>query len=161
MENAAKLIAIPLLSLFLAACGGDESPKQTSAAAGPKVDKVLLVSETTLNDQPALSLALGGTGENYFDVTLYRSNTHAGYVGSSTSASNPSLNATANWDGKYYVQSSKHPTEVLLKFTSVTPSEAVIEFSAKLVNPSSGELLDLKNSVVKVEGEALQTITAQ
>src|SRR3546814_3161977 len=79
----------------------------------------------------------------------------------SASDSNSELDVSANWGGKYYVQSSKHPTEVTLKITSVTPTEAVIEFSAKLVNASSGEFLKLDNSVVKLEGEALEILTAQ
>lgn len=164
MENAAKLIAVTFLSLFLVACGNSDKPqaKSTAKAAGLTINKAIHVSDgdSTLNNQPAVTLYAGATDENYFEVTLYRSNVKAGYSATSSSASNPELSVSATWDGANYVQSSKHATEAALKITSITPTEAVAELSAKLVNPSSGKFLELQNSVVKVDGELLKRLTA-
>ena len=164
LENAAKLIAVTFLSLFLVACGGDETPQKTASIqpAGPRVDRVALVSdgEFTLQDKPAVSIYLGDAGENFADITFFRSNVRAGYAVTSVSSNKPELSVTATWDGASYFQSSKHATEAAFKIVSLTPTEAVVEFSAKLVNPKTGAFLMLEPSAVKVEGEMLKRLTA-
>lgn len=164
MENAAKLIAVTFLSLFLVACGGDETPQKTASnqPAGPRVDRVSLVSDGdfTLQGKPAVTVYLGDAGENYAEITVFRSNVRAGYAATSVSSNNPELSVSATWGGTNYVQSSKHATEAAFKIVSITPTEAVVEFGAKLINPSTGAFLTLKPSAVKVEGEMFKRLTA-
>ena len=160
MENAAKFIAVTFLSFFLVACGedtaGTNTQKQTEAKKS--VNKVLSVTdfEYTLNDRPAVSVTVGADDHNYFGITFYRENVRAGYSVAESGHDLQEISMDGTWDKVLYVQSSKHPTRLNFSIVSITPEEAVIEVSAKLVNPSPERYFDLPKTRFSIQGEQLK-----
>ncbi|GLS26171.1 hypothetical protein [Marinibactrum halimedae] len=121
------------------------------------VKKIQLVTDSdfTLNEVPAVSIAVGPNDTNYIYVTLYRSNINSGYVMSSKLRSDKTVSVNATWAGKYYVQSSRHDTGVSVEIVSIDTSSkrAVLMISATLVNPKTGEFLKFGNSEIIIEGQ--------
>lgn len=122
------------------------------------VSKVQRVTDFdfTLNESPAVSIAIGPDGENYFDLTLYRSNVKSGYAASSKSKNNSAISIEATWSGKNFVQSSKHSTMVSVQVVSIDTANKVanLKVSAVLVNPQTGNFLQLSNSKITVSGQS-------
>lgn len=109
--------------------------------------------EYTMNEKQAVSVSFGETQKNYCSATIYRSSIKEGYKVSSQQKSNRNISIDCNWGGKYYVQSSKHKTNVDFELKSINSSSksAEIQISGKLVNPYNGKYFTLKNTPILVQ----------
>mgnify|MGYP003385502395 CR=1 FL=1 len=150
-----KFWLVLLLSAIVAGCSNEPEPLTVS-----KVQRVTDF-DFTLNEMPAVSIAIGPNGENYFDLTLYRSNVKSGYSATSKSKTDSAISIEASWSGKNYVQSSKHSTAASIQVVSIDVASKVVilKISAILVNPQTGELLQLSNSQVIVSGQNFINLT--
>ncbi|MBL4744534.1 MAG: hypothetical protein JKX87_07905 [Cycloclasticus sp.] len=150
-----KFWLVLILSALITGCGSDPEALTVS-----KVQRVTNF-DFTLNEIPAVSIAIGPNTENHFDITLYRSNIKSGYAVSSKSKSNSTIAIEATWSGKSFVQSSKHSTGASVQIVSIDTHGrvAILKISAILVNPETGELLQLSNSQVTISGENFINLT--
>jgi len=134
--------------LFLEACSVSDQEE--------RLLEVYSVSDYdfTLNDQPAISISFGETQNNFCSITLYRSSVYAGYSVDIIKSKNNDQTATINchWEGKYYVQSSKHDTYFNMRIESLDKENkvATINSSLKLVNPSNGQFFTLDNVIINI-----------
>ncbi|SGY88848.1 hypothetical protein [Moritella viscosa] len=118
----------------------------------PEQLKILSVSnyDFTMNEQPAVSISIGNDNDNYCSITINRSDVSTnGASFSSEQKNNKSVSVDCNWDKSHYVQSSKHPTQVMvtLSDTNTKLGAGSIEVSLKLVNAKGyGEYFELNDT---------------
>lgn len=91
--------------------------------------------EFTMNDKQAVSISFGKTENNFCTVSIYRDSVAQGYSVSSTQRDDHSISVDCNWNGKYFVESSKHPTISSLSISSLDKNKniAQVELTLKLV----------------------------
>lgn len=150
-----KFLPALFLSIVITGCGSNNEALTVS-----KVQRVTDF-DFTLNEMSAVSIAIGPNGENHVDITLYRSNIKPGYVAASKSKSDLTISVEATWSGKTFFQSSKHNTKASVQVVSIdtTGKVAILKVSATLVDPQTGELLQLSNSQVTVSGQHFINLT--
>ncbi|MHC8403396.1 hypothetical protein ACYZTX_29190 [Pseudomonas sp. MDT1-17] len=157
MDSGKKLLVSALFALLLPACGSENKSQAVSVTS----EQVSLVSGGFMNgDEPGVSIYIGPDEFNFFEITLDRINVKSGYAVKDMGNSVANFSVAANWGGEHYVQSSHHATYTTFQIRSLSPDEAVIELSAKLLSMSSGKFLVLAPSLVHIRGELLQKLTA-
>ncbi|MCW7551673.1 hypothetical protein NX722_03240 [Endozoicomonas gorgoniicola] len=116
-----------------------------------------------MNNQQAVSLSFGQTNENFCSATIYRSSVAKGYKIQSKQNNNKSISADCHWDGKYYVQSSKHQTSVDLEISDLdrNAKNAVLNISLKLIEPKSGEFFTLNNVALNLSGNNFDSLVKE
>jgi len=114
----------------------------------------------TMNGNQAVSISFGESKDNFCSATIYRSSVRSGYSVTSKQKSTKNISMDCNWGGKYYVQSSKHPTSADLKITNLDSESgsAQIVVSMHLVNPSSDSYFTLKNVTLNLEKEQISNL---
>lgn len=143
-----KHVVVPVLLAFsLLACGD----KPVS------LDKVQLTTNgITLHHQQAGSIYIGPDYENFLMLTLPLKNFRTGYKIRSKSYEHwKEVSISANWNGKRYVSSTKHPTSFALTIKNVSPTERkmMIQVSAKLVEPGTEKYMKFKSGLLEISGK--------
>lgn len=157
MDNAKKVMASAIFTVFLTACDSNEQASRNVRVAS---DQVALVSSFWHGDQREVSIFIGPNEYDFFDITLERVNVEAGYSVVDKRNHIANFSITANWGGEHYIQSAHPATYTTFTIHSLTATEAVIELSANLLSMASGKFLALSPSTVKIEGELLKELVA-
>ncbi|CAI8757617.1 hypothetical protein [Pseudomonas zeae] len=129
---------------------------QPSPVSVKQVKRVL--SGVNSLGQPSVSILVGSSKNQLFDITLLRSNIRPGYSVHSLSYSHPEIEIMTRWNGDLFTQSTKFPTSVELTIQSVSPQAAVLSFSSLLVNASTGGYVRLSPSLVTLTGKNLEEL---
>ncbi|MFH4575623.1 hypothetical protein FKN08_02110 [Vibrio sp. 1-2 (7-a)] len=117
----------------------------------------------TMANQPAVSITVINDDNNFCDLIIFRSNVREGYSVTSAQQSSDELSASCNWQGNYFVQSSKHPTKANLILQSIDDKSQIATFNVdfKLVNNKTlkdyFELENLQFTVSDLEFKNLTT----
>ncbi|MFW8695638.1 hypothetical protein, partial [Mesorhizobium japonicum] len=67
----------------------------------------------------------------------------------------------ANWNGRFYSESRSYPTHAHFTIKSLTQDEAVVEVSARLVHPETGDFIHLPQAILNIRGDDLAVLTEQ
>lgn len=121
----------------------DDQPKSVVAVKSesikPENNKIETISVSdfkyTMNDKQAISILFGETQSNFCSVTIYRAAVKQGYSVSSAQRDDHSISVDCNWNGRYFLESSKHPTFSSVSIVSLDKDKksAQIEISVKLI----------------------------
>lgn len=90
--------------------------------------------------------------------TLDRIKLKAGYRVDDYHNRDKNFTVTAYWDGLHYMESTRLPTYVHFVVQSMSPQEAVIEASARLIAPPTGHFINLPLTLLRVQGADLATL---
>ena len=114
----------------------------------------------TMNSKQAVSISFGESKDNFCSATIYRSSVQAGYLVTSKQKSTKDISMDCNWGGKYYVQSSKHPTSAVLNIIDLDSESGSVQIgvSMHLVNPSSDSYFTLKNVILNLNKEQVSNL---
>ena len=121
--------------------------------------KPMLVTDGNLNSETATDIYFGESDENYCTLSLNTKSVTQGIPTKSKSKNNKNIAIECNWDGAYYVQSSKHPTAVTALFTTLDSSlkSATLEISIKLINTKGYKsFFSLDNKKLLITGEMFE-----
>jgi len=151
-KTALSLVAI----LALSACSEN----------APKKLLVLSVSDYdyTMNNLPAVSINLGPDINNFCSITLNRKDIAiSGLSISSKQRNNSAISANCNWDGSYYLQSSKHPTQVSIKISNIDTKArtGTFDISLKLINNKDLSTFIEAKDTVQVSGKMFDNLLAK
>lgn len=142
-----KLTAL-LPIMLLSGCGSDDGLTINSIS----------VSDFyfTSSDQPAVSISLIQDDKNFCEVTLFRSNVRDGYSATVSQKSIGELSSSCHLNGKYFIQSSKHPTVASLTINSLDNQSqtATLDVNLKLVNNKTlKDFFELNNVQLSISGD--------
>ena len=123
---------------------------------------VLQVSDFdfTMNKKQAASISFGETSKKFCTATIYRESVQSGYSVQSVRNSSKDLSMDCNWDGKYYIESSKHTTSASFKIDSLDQvnQTATLSVSLKLVEPSSEKYLKMKDVILVLDNQMFDNL---
>ncbi|BBL91795.1 hypothetical protein VroAM7_44480 [Vibrio rotiferianus] len=149
MKVKVLLAASILSSLTLVGCGSE--------------DKAFTVNATTASDfaytmanQPAVDVTLKQDENNFCQITFLRKNVQPGFSASLKQKSTGDLSSSCYWEGKLYIQSSKHPTLATLTINELDEGSKVakLKTSLKLVdNKSLDKYFELKDIEFTLSGQ--------
>lgn len=111
------------------------------------------VSETTLNNKPAVSIYFSENESGHCEATLNKEFINPGFSVSSDQRSDTRVEVSCNL-ASYYVQSSKHPTSVTFDIVSIDQAkkEALIKTSFNLVDPYKPDYVRFDNVELTISG---------
>lgn len=145
MNKFLSVVAV-VLTFSLYSCSSDQVTLET-----------LSVSDYpfTLNGTPAISLSFGESQSNFCSLTLTKNSVLQGYSFESNQKNNDSMSIDCNWDGKTFVQSSKHSTLLKFSITELNKESLLAKatVSLNLVDPSNNEYFSLENIQLIIEGD--------
>ncbi len=121
----------------------------------------MLVTDGNLNGQATTDIYFGESDENYCTISLNNKLITSNTITKSKSKNNKKLNTECNWDGVYYIQSSKHSTTVTAYFTTLSADTktATLEVSIKLINTKdSKSYFRLDNQKLLITGEMFDSL---
>lgn len=151
------LLCLGFLIITIAGFVAEQQDKQAASDTESVEYSVLSVSDFsfTIKGQPAVSVAFGVGDGQYCSMTIPRSSVKAGYVGKSEQDAGAVISGTCFWNGKTYLESSKHPTVASLAINSLDEAtrEAEIAVSLHLVEPTINEYLTVDNWQFVIDGE--------
>ncbi|MCG9228086.1 hypothetical protein L3X65_02730 [Vibrio diabolicus] len=144
------LLAVSVLSgMTLVGCGSE--------------DKSFTVNNTTASDfaytmasQPAVDVTLQQDENNFCQITFLRKNVQPGFSTSLKQKSTGDISSSCYWEGKHYIQSSKHPTLASLTINELNEASKVAKLttSLKLVDSNSlDEYFELKDIEFTLSGQ--------
>lgn len=152
MNAPLKIFVLSTLALFLVACASAPSYSITDKGLGLAENRVPAkdVSRVTVGSVNFYSVTVflyaEQTPQNYFSFTLDRANVREGYSSKDVYDFNRKKAIDANWNGRFYSESSHYPTYAHFNIKSLTQEEAVVEVSARLVHPETGEFIQLSQA---------------
>jgi hypothetical protein len=166
MLTALKLFILSTLALLMVACGGGGDVKSTTLDLGsgsePVDLRVTALPVVKVNSAKFHSVSVfvydGLTPENHFVFTLECINVKAGYSVDEFYNRDKKLTVHANWSGRHYVESTEFATHAHFTILSITEQEAVIEVSARLLDPQLGAFLKLPQATLKIQGHDLEAL---
>ena len=142
-----SIIVSLLSSMLLVGCGSDQT------VVNEPLPLIMVSDGFTTGEKPTASIYLGKNDQDSFcEIRLQKSVIAAQSELSSVERNNPAIDASCNWDKKYYVLSSKHPTKLSLKFGEVDSSKIELNVSLTVVDAQSLEhYMVLENIALKID----------
>ncbi|MUK40971.1 hypothetical protein GNP61_05295 [Aliivibrio fischeri] len=137
-----------LLATMLVGCSGDKTAFNANKISASNFTY-------TMNELPAVVISLQQDDNNFCEITLLRSDVKQGFSTTLDQKNAENLNASCNINGNYFVQSSKHPTEISIQIDRLdkTKKEAEFKVSLKLINSNNQknyfEIKDLNFTISK------------
>ncbi|MFT5788043.1 MAG: hypothetical protein ACI8SJ_000138 [Shewanella sp.] len=129
-----------------------------SSASTFTLDTFLDGSKTTMANQPALVLYLGGNmNRNYCTVTatdVYLRSSKG--VFTSIKNNQPNFDFECNWGGKYYVLSNKHPTYANVTLTPSTSTSPMTMYIDAKLTTLKGEPATFTSGVINLVDNSKQ-----
>ncbi|WP_299073430.1 hypothetical protein [uncultured Paraglaciecola sp.] len=123
------------------------------------VDQARLITDTTLGGKPAVSMSLSeGSHDNYMSVTFAKRIVDVGKIKSEKREQTQLISMSVDWDGKHYVESSKHDTWSSVK-VSKKPDGVEVSVSGRFVRAATDEYIDVSPSTLMIEGSDVELIT--
>ena len=116
----------------------------------------------TMNELPAVVVNLQQDDNNFCEITLFRSDVKQGFSATLEQKNAEILNASCNINGNYFVQSSKHSTEISIQIDRLdnVKKEAKFKTSLKLVNSKTLEdYFEIKDLDFTVSGQEFVNLT--
>ncbi|MHC8398006.1 hypothetical protein ACYZTX_00525 [Pseudomonas sp. MDT1-17] len=171
MEALSKSLILTTLALLLGACSANglnnaHSQLQTVDLLGPEHLRVQAQQVTKVNVgsvnvySVSMFLYADETPQNYFSFTLDRADVKEGYSTQDVFEGDRKSKAIdANWNGRFYSESRRFSTHAHLTITSLTAQEAVVEVSARLVHPQTGDFIYLPPLILNIRGDDLAVMT--
>ena len=160
MKKITSYLSIVTVIFFTSCSTDNKVNKSKSQTQPPKILENMHIYgvtdfEYTMNGKQAVSITFGVTEKNNCSATIHRKSVKKGYSIEMKNKNSGDLSIECNWDGKYYVQSSKHPTLTRLKIKSIDPKlkEAEVVVSVNVVEPISNKYLDIGTNTIKVSGQ--------
>lgn len=146
-----------LSSAFLFGCGDNNSTPDFKVNATTATN-----FPYTLENQPAVSVAIKQDGDNFCEVTLFRNNVREGYSATLSQKSSGELSSSCYWKGAYFTQSSKHPTiaQITVESLDEKTQTAVLKTTLKLVNNKTlKDYFELKDIQFSISGDQYVNLT--
>ncbi|MGB3222512.1 MAG: hypothetical protein WBB23_06905 [Desulforhopalus sp.] len=151
-----------IIALGFLAGGGDEKTA-TIQQTGVDATQIIIVSEFdyAVKGEQAVSISFGETETNWCSATISREYVKVGFKTELHQNSSGNLSIGCNWDGQYFVQSSKHPTLTSLSINTLDSASktAEIDITAKLVNPHNDTYLDIGTQRILISGVNFDHLT--
>ncbi|MHC8346709.1 hypothetical protein [Pseudomonas sp. RT6P73] len=169
MHIVIPFISASMLVLLLAGCA-QEAPQlrpqvQLDTGMGVRdirirADQVTLIRTASVSvEVVSVILYSNLDAQNVFSFTWDRAHMKAGYSVDDYKDQDKTLTLLADWNGRHYSESTQFPTYGHFVIKSLTDNEALIEVSGRLVEPDSGDFLNLPLTVLRIQGAQLKTLT--
>ncbi|QUM75556.1 hypothetical protein HWV00_04530 [Moritella sp. 24] len=144
-----RLFTALVLSVFLSACSTKIATIEASQLIG------VTGFDITLNNGPAVGIAIGDTAKDFVEVSTQRRLIAAESVITASANNNADIAISAYWHDKRYVQSTVHNTYVTLRIHVLdnTSKTAFVSVSARLVNIDTGEFIAVEQTQVSITGQ--------
>ncbi|MHC8398010.1 hypothetical protein ACYZTX_00545 [Pseudomonas sp. MDT1-17] len=164
-------IPVSMLAVLLTSCTSNTPhvQPQVQVDTGMEVrdiriraDQVTLVRTASVGDE-AISVILYShlDPQNTFSFIWDRVHTKAGYSVDDYKDQDKRFTALADWNGRHYSESTQFPTYAHFVIKSLTEQETLIEVSARLVEPDSGDFINLPLTLLRIQGAQLRGLTGK
>ncbi|CAI8808349.1 hypothetical protein [Pseudomonas zeae] len=168
MQTAFKMIILGTLTLWLGACGvgygvkDPDSHLEAGNGLGPgdiRVKALPLVKvQSTRFDSVTVFVYDADNADNHFAFTLERVNVKPGYSVDESYNNDKKLVVSAQWNGRRYAESTRLATHAHFTIEAITDHLALIQLSARLVDPLSGSFINLPQRTVNLTGPDLDAL---
>lgn len=174
MESLVKLIVIMGLGYLLMTCSTMHNTISTKSRITDRshslMDQRPSVRFTQLKrvglainatGQPTAYMLLRSESGELLDLYWVRSAIKIGNSSQSYSLDPTQIELRAHWNGQHFFQSDSEPTLVTVSIDFLTPTEAIINVTGKLVHSATGAYLEIAPSRIIVRGEYLNVLFAE